>query len=138
MKGILMYTEEELVSTDLRGNSHSSIFSAFDTITLGNMCKAVAWYDNEWGYSCRIADILDFDASKECAPRGIHQRQQGNLAVARALRLTRDAHAQPEARKHVDRVGLRRSLPVVHEEFGRAVHVLVIDVFAHDQLQKPQ
>lgn len=64
MKGILQYTEEELVSTDLRGNSHSSIFSAFDTITIGNMCKVVSWYDNEWGYSCRIADILDFVAKK--------------------------------------------------------------------------
>lgn len=64
MKGILMYTEEELVSTDLRGNTHSSIFSAFDTITIGNMCKVVAWYDNEWGYSCRIADILDFVGQK--------------------------------------------------------------------------
>lgn len=62
MKGILQYTEEELVSTDLRGNTHSSIFSAFDTITIGNMCKVVSWYDNEWGYSCRIADIVDFVA----------------------------------------------------------------------------
>jgi glyceraldehyde 3-phosphate dehydrogenase len=60
MKGILQYTDEELVSTDLKGNPHSSIFSAFDTITIGNMCKVVSWYDNEWGYSCRIADIVDF------------------------------------------------------------------------------
>jgi glyceraldehyde 3-phosphate dehydrogenase len=62
MKGILQYTEEELVSTDLRGNTHSSIFSAVDTITIGNMAKVVSWYDNEWGYSCRIADIVDFVA----------------------------------------------------------------------------
>ncbi|MEI7984175.1 MAG: type I glyceraldehyde-3-phosphate dehydrogenase [Armatimonadota bacterium] len=60
MKGILEYSDEELVSTDLRGNSHSSIFSSVDTITLGDMCKVVAWYDNEWGYSCRIADLVDF------------------------------------------------------------------------------
>lgn len=60
MKGILRYTEEELVSTDLRGDTHSSIFSAVDTITIGNMAKVVAWYDNEWGYSCRISDIVDF------------------------------------------------------------------------------
>lgn len=62
MKGYLQYTEEELVSTDLRGNTHSSIFSAVDTITIGNMAKVVSWYDNEWGYSCRIADIVNFVA----------------------------------------------------------------------------
>ncbi len=60
MKGILQYTEEELVSTDLKGNTHSSIFSAVDTVGLGNLVKVVSWYDNEWGYSCRIADILNF------------------------------------------------------------------------------
>lgn len=64
MKGYLAYTEEELVSTDLRGNPHSSIFSAVDTVTIGNMAKVVSWYDNEWGYSCRIADICKFVADK--------------------------------------------------------------------------
>ncbi|MFN3729914.1 MAG: type I glyceraldehyde-3-phosphate dehydrogenase [Fimbriimonadaceae bacterium] len=64
MKGYLAYTEEELVSTDLRGNAHSSIFSAVDTVTIGNMAKVVSWYDNEWGYSCRIADICKFVADK--------------------------------------------------------------------------
>jgi glyceraldehyde 3-phosphate dehydrogenase len=64
MKDILAYTEEELVSTDLRGNEHSSIFSAVDTICLGNMVKVVSFYDNEWGYSCRIADICKFVADK--------------------------------------------------------------------------
>ena len=64
MKGILAYTEEQLVSTDLRGNSHSSIFSAPDTVGIGNMVKVVSWYDNEWGYSCRLADICVFVADK--------------------------------------------------------------------------
>ncbi len=64
MKGILMYSEEELVSMDLKGNTHSSIFSAVDTIALDNMIKVVAWYDNEWGYSCRIADLVKFVADK--------------------------------------------------------------------------
>jgi len=64
MKGILEYTEEPLVSSDLKGNPHSSIFSAIDTVVLGDMAKVVAWYDNEWGYSCRIADIVDFLAKK--------------------------------------------------------------------------
>ena len=64
MKGILEYTEEERVSTDLKGNPHSSIFSAVDTIGLGNFIKVVAWYDNEWGYSCRVADLLKFLGDK--------------------------------------------------------------------------
>jgi glyceraldehyde 3-phosphate dehydrogenase len=64
MKGILAYTEEELVSTDLRGNSHSSIFSAKDTVGIGNFIKVISWYDNEWGYSCRIADICKFVGDK--------------------------------------------------------------------------
>lgn len=64
MKGILAYTEEELVSSDMKGNDHSSIFSACDTVVLDDMVKAVAWYDNEWGYACRIADIVDFIAKK--------------------------------------------------------------------------
>lgn len=64
MKGILAYTEAPLVSSDMKGNPHSSIFSALDTIVLGKLAKAVAWYDNEWGYSCRIADIVHFLAQK--------------------------------------------------------------------------
>ena len=64
MKGILQYSDEPLVSTDLKGNPHSSIFSAMDTIGLGNFVKVVAWYDNEWGYSCRVADLLKFLGDK--------------------------------------------------------------------------
>ena len=57
MEGILDVTDEPLVSTDLRGTEFSSVFSAMDTIVLGNMIKVVAWYDNEWGYACRTADL---------------------------------------------------------------------------------
>ncbi len=64
MKGILQYSTEELVSSDLKGNTHSSIFSAVDTIGLGSFVKVVAWYDNEWGYSCRISDITKFVADR--------------------------------------------------------------------------
>jgi glyceraldehyde 3-phosphate dehydrogenase len=60
LKGILRYTDAELVSTDLKQDPHSSIFSAVDTIGLGNFVKVVSWYDNEWGYSCRVADLLNF------------------------------------------------------------------------------
>jgi glyceraldehyde 3-phosphate dehydrogenase len=64
MKGILEYSDEELVSSDLRQNPHSSIFSAVDTISLGNFVKVVSWYDNEWGYSSRVADITKFVADR--------------------------------------------------------------------------
>lgn len=57
MKGILDVTDEPLVSTDLRGTQFSSVFSAMDTIVMGNMIKVVAWYDNEWGYASRTADL---------------------------------------------------------------------------------
>lgn len=57
MEGILDVTDEALVSTDLRGTEFSSVFSAMDTVVLGNMIKVVAWYDNEWGYACRTADL---------------------------------------------------------------------------------
>jgi len=57
MKGILDVTDEPLVSTDFRGTQFSSVFSAMDTIVLGNMIKVVAFYDNEWGYACRTADL---------------------------------------------------------------------------------
>ena len=60
LKDIMRYSDEELVSSDLIGDEHSAIFSAVDTISMGNFVKAVAWYDNEWGYSCRIADMCKF------------------------------------------------------------------------------
>jgi glyceraldehyde 3-phosphate dehydrogenase len=64
LKGIMDYTEEPLVSSDLKGDDHSTIVSGIDTIVLGNMVKVIAWYDNEWGYACRLADITAFVASK--------------------------------------------------------------------------
>ena len=64
LKGIMAYTEEALVSMDFKGDSHSTIVSAMDTIVLGNMVKIVSWYDNEWGYACRLADITAFVAKK--------------------------------------------------------------------------
>lgn len=58
LKGILEYCDEPLVSTDFRGNPASSIFDALSTMVIaGNMVKVLAWYDNEWGYSCRLADL---------------------------------------------------------------------------------
>src|SRR6267154_1089412 len=65
MKNILAYTEEELVSADFKGNPHSSIVDAGYTKVVGDRCvKVLAWYDNEWGYSCRCRDLIKFMAAK--------------------------------------------------------------------------
>ena len=61
LQGILEYTEDPIVSSDVRGNAHSCIFDALSTIVMaGNMVKVMGWYDNEWGYSCRTADLCSF------------------------------------------------------------------------------
>jgi glyceraldehyde 3-phosphate dehydrogenase len=61
LKGILEYCTEELVSIDFKGNPASSIFDAPSTMVIaGNMVKVLAWYDNEWGYSCRLADLAAY------------------------------------------------------------------------------
>ncbi len=60
LKGILYYTEDPMVSTDVIGDSHSSVFAADFTQVIGEdgrMAKVLSWYDNEWGYSCRTADL---------------------------------------------------------------------------------
>ena len=63
--GILDYTDEPLVSSDFRADPHSAIVDGASTMVLGNnFAKIVAWYDNEWGYSCRVADLVDFISQK--------------------------------------------------------------------------
>jgi len=65
LKGILEYCDEELVSCDFKGNPASSIFDAPSTMVLdGSMVKVLAWYDNEWGYSCRVADLVSYIADR--------------------------------------------------------------------------
>jgi glyceraldehyde 3-phosphate dehydrogenase len=59
LKGILEYTEDPIVSIDIVGNSHSSIFDAGMTMASGNMVKILSWYDNEWGYSVRVVDLVE-------------------------------------------------------------------------------
>ncbi len=58
LKGILEYVEDPIVSADIIGNPHSSIFDSLSTMVMGKMVKAVSWYDNEWGYSCRVVDLM--------------------------------------------------------------------------------
>jgi glyceraldehyde 3-phosphate dehydrogenase len=65
LKGIVEYCDEPLVSSDFKGNPASAIFDALSTMVIdGNMVKVLAWYDNEWGYSCRLADIAAYIAGK--------------------------------------------------------------------------
>jgi len=70
MKGILGVSDEPLVSTDFRGDSRSSIIDAASTMVIdGTMVKVISWYDNEWGYSCRVADLIAFVAAR--LPAGV-------------------------------------------------------------------
>lgn len=65
MKGILGYSEEQLVSMDFKGDARSSIVDAELTMVIGgNLFKVVSWYDNEWGYSCRVADLTNYMIGK--------------------------------------------------------------------------
>ena len=65
MNGILAFCDEPLVSSDFRGNSASSIVDGLSTVVLeGKMAKVLSWYDNEWGYSCRVADLAKLLVTK--------------------------------------------------------------------------
>jgi glyceraldehyde 3-phosphate dehydrogenase len=65
LRGILAVTHEELVSSDFKGDSHSSIVDAPSTLMLGDtFAKVVGWYDNEWGYSCRCVDLVTYMAER--------------------------------------------------------------------------
>lgn len=68
LKGILEFTMEPIVSSDVRGNPHSAIVDGQSTMVMeGNLVKTLAWYDNEWGYSCRLVDLLKYMAKKDGA-----------------------------------------------------------------------
>ena len=65
LRGILGYCDEPLVSSDFKGDPRSSIFDALSTLVIdGGLVKAVAWYDNEWGYACRVADLCAYMADR--------------------------------------------------------------------------
>ena len=64
-RGLLGYTEEPLVSMDFKGDERSSIVDGASTMVIGDdLLKVIAWYDNEWGYSCRVADLAEFMADR--------------------------------------------------------------------------
>ena len=65
LTGILQYTEDPIVSSDIVSNPHSCILDGLSTMVMeGNMVKILGWYDNEWGYSCRTADLCSFLSDK--------------------------------------------------------------------------
>lgn len=64
LTGLLSYTEEPLVSSDIVGDPHSCIFDAGLTKVMGTQVKVAGWYDNEWGYSCRLVDLTEFVAAR--------------------------------------------------------------------------
>jgi glyceraldehyde 3-phosphate dehydrogenase len=64
LKGILKYTEDPIVSSDIVNDPHSSIFDAGMTMSMGNLVKVCSWYDNEWGYSSRLVDLVNFVGKK--------------------------------------------------------------------------
>jgi glyceraldehyde 3-phosphate dehydrogenase len=64
LKGYLGFETNELVSSDFKGDSRSSIVDSPSTLVVGNLVKVVSWYDNEWGYSCRVRDLINFIGSK--------------------------------------------------------------------------
>src|SRR5439155_9841736 len=59
LKGYLGYEDNELVSSDFKGDARSSIVDSPSTLVVGNLVKVVSWYDNEWGYSCRVRDLIN-------------------------------------------------------------------------------
>ena len=76
MRGILGYTEEPLVSSDFRGIPARRSSTADSTMVMGdNMVKVIAWYDNEWGYSCRIADLIGADLRGRHPRHGLRSRR---------------------------------------------------------------
>jgi glyceraldehyde 3-phosphate dehydrogenase len=60
LQGILEYTEDPIASTDIIHNPHSCIFDSLSTMVNGSMVKVLGWYDNEWGYSCRLVDLAAY------------------------------------------------------------------------------
>ncbi len=68
--GIIQYTDDAIVSSDIVGNPHSLIVDGLSTMANGSMVKVIGWYDNEWGYSCRLADLVEKVAASVAEPVG--------------------------------------------------------------------
>jgi len=65
LRGVLQYSEDELVSSDIVHSSFSSVYdSKMSQVMDGNLVKVISWYDNEWGFSCRVVDLIHYMASR--------------------------------------------------------------------------
>jgi glyceraldehyde 3-phosphate dehydrogenase len=64
LKGILAYTEDPIVSSDIVGSPYSCTFDSLSTMAIGNLVKAIGWYDNEWGYSNRLVELVELVGSR--------------------------------------------------------------------------
>ena len=65
MRRYLGYEDEDIVSVDVTGDSRTTLFAARHTMSLGNLVKTLSWYDKEWGYACRVIDLVNYMLSKE-------------------------------------------------------------------------
>jgi glyceraldehyde 3-phosphate dehydrogenase len=100
LKGILGVSDEPLVSTDFRGDSRSSIIDSLSTMVLGGrMVKVISWYDNEWGYSCRVADVIRYVAERLDGA----DRQRASADGRRGSQTARDAAPAPKTAESTGR-----------------------------------
>ena len=106
--GLLGVTDEPLVSMDFKGDERSSIVDGLSTMVTGDrLLKVIAWYDNEWGYSCRVADLAAFMAARACDGEddgqedGSRRRRRGQARL-RARRPQRPARRRADHRRHPD------------------------------------
>jgi len=83
LKGVLEYTEDPIVSSDIIGNPHSSIFDATATMVMGsNLVKIICWYDNEWGYSSRVVDLMRFSHKLKGGKKAVTKKKAAKKKVA--------------------------------------------------------
>eukprot|EP00091_Calanus_sinicus_P024859 TRINITY_DN915_c0_g1_i2.p1 TRINITY_DN915_c0_g1~~TRINITY_DN915_c0_g1_i2.p1 ORF type:complete len:963 (-),score=315.93 TRINITY_DN915_c0_g1_i2:1408-4296(-) len=111
MKGIMGYSDEDIVSTDLLGDQRSSIFDSKAGIQLSDtFVKLVSWYDNEFGYSCRVVDLIDFMQSKEtpCSQASWFSNVEAAPPIE-VFQLSRDFQADPNPKKVSLGVGAYRT-----------------------------
>merc|ERR1711963_1271977 len=113
MKGILGFCDEDIVSTDLLGDQRSSIFDSKAGIQLSDtFVKLVSWYDNEFGYSCRVVDLIDFMQSKDgptsCSQAGWFANVEAAPPIE-VFKLSRDFQADPHPKKVSLGVGAYRT-----------------------------
>jgi len=94
LRGILCYTDEPLVSSDLRGDPRSAVVSGPDTRLIGGrLAQVVAWYDNEWGYACRLIDLAAFVAARLSSAGRVDRMPLTSIRPDPALeRAGRDGH----------------------------------------------